>query len=165
MSARRRSPDGALVEEVRAKTTRLRAAKEAFNSLVREVDLELEQKLNGIDEETVHVPLTLAQTCIRAITEKRGLIPTVIDELRQILEFRSISGDSGTDEQAPVTSLSRVSIAPAGEQENEEEEEGPGLSGTRGLPDLDAIDLDDEEFIKQHEPQDELDIASDIEFP
>jgi hypothetical protein len=97
--------------------------------------------------------------------EKRGLIPTVIDEMRQILEFRSLSDDSGNDERAPVASPSPASIAPAGKQENEEEEEAAGLSGSRGLPDLDAIDLDDEEFIKQHEPQDELDIASDIDFP
>jgi hypothetical protein len=158
------------IETIRTKTARLKAAKEAFNSLVREVDLELEKKLSHIDEETVHVPLDLAQRCIQAVKKDRTLVQKVLKQLRQALEFRSISDESNGDEphpsQSQLTTHNRASISaplePLDEEEEEEPEDDAGsLSGEDKLPNLGDIDLDDEEFIKQHEHREELDFESD----
>jgi hypothetical protein len=134
------------------------------------VDSELEEQLSHIDEETVHVPLKLAQNCIRAIKDDRRLIPTVLDELRQILDFRSTSEDSGEDEPQASKSYglgrSDLSNLARGQQQAEEEEEEQdddlgSLSGENRLPDLGEIDLDDEEFIKEQEQRDDLELDSD----
>jgi hypothetical protein len=176
------------VQTIRDKTAKLRKAKERHNSLVRAVDSELEEKLSRLGERTVHVPLALAHTCVESLTKNRSLLPEVLEELQQILEFSSIGDDESDIERPPRSSQSpatspasssssdspnsresgasqgqisspnsqnssahlpttRVSIV---EDAHEEEEEEDDLSGNDEMPSLRSIDLDTEEFLKQH---------------
>jgi hypothetical protein len=165
-----------LLQTIREKTAKLRRAKERYNSLVRAVDSEMEEKLSKLGEQTLHVPLNLALTCIEALTKNRSLLPEVLDELQQILAFSSFGIDESDVELPPHNSrspssgslASLKSGAPQSSQlpttqvtivgNAQEEEVEEALSGNDEIPTLRSIDLDAEEFLKQHEQQEELDV-------
>jgi hypothetical protein len=146
-----------LTELIGEKTVRLIAAKNAFNSLVAKVEKEFDEKLSRLGQETVHVSLTTAQLCIEAIKRDRSLLPDLIEELQEALEFTS-GGE--TDFPGPERDRhSQPSRVANLEQEEDEESlnSDAALSGDESL-DLNGRSLDHQRFLEQYEPNEDLDV-------
>ena len=147
------SPTGrGRVQAIKAKTEKLIQLKKRYNAEVAEVDKELSEKLEKLSEETVHVPLKLALTCVNAIQTDRSLIPEVIEELKELLSLSSIDD---THDQ----SLKRSSHL-ATSSDDELKSDSDSLSdGT--VPNLESISLDVNHFLKQYEQDEHLSIELD----
>jgi hypothetical protein len=144
---KRRKRNGAdLTELIGEKTVRLIAAKNAFNSLVAKVEKEFDEKLSRLGQETVHVSLTTAQSCIEAIKRNRSLLPALIEELQDALEF---TGGLETDLPDPKL-LER-------EDDEGNSSSDVALSGDESL-DLNGRSFDHARFLEQYQPNEDLEV-------
>jgi hypothetical protein len=94
-----------LVETVRNKTSQLIMAKCRYNSDISESDEDLSRKYTAIQEETVHIPLNLARSCVEALRGDRSRIPELLEDLRDLLEFQTASDSASLSGDEPSPDL------------------------------------------------------------
>jgi hypothetical protein len=156
---RREKGERDLASVVEQKTKLLIEAKQQFNRLVADVEKELGPAIARWDEETAHISLQTAKDLIVAIKSKRSLLPPLIGDLREGLEFtRGESDGERSDGEPPPAAEGGVGPDLPVEEEEEEGslDSGGALSGEELPPDLQGKSFDAEGYLRQYDQRDDL---------
>lgn len=142
-----------VIDSIRERTQLLIAAKESYNALIEDVDIEFTEKLAALEEGTVHMPLSLAKTCITALTSDRSLLPEVIQELKQLLSMESLDDEDDVDIEALHGSSRHASLTSSGSKHRTVDALGSDDDSLSEGEDVNfrSVSLDVDAYINQYE--------------
>jgi hypothetical protein len=156
---RAKSSERDLAEVVQEKTAKLIAAKQKFNSLVADVEKELTEAIAEWDLDRAHISLQTAKDCIQAIKYNRSLLPQLISDLKEGLEFTQGEVDpEGSDNETVSTYQRPTPIPRADEEEDASLDSGAVLSGDEAPPNLEGISFDRAGYLRQYDHNEDLEL-------